>query len=285
MRTVMNHQGRRIIPADAGSTLPFRRRSAWCRDHPRGCGEHFDGDGTHVRVRDHPRGCGEQRLLESAWRSLCRIIPADAGSTTSFWIRRALSRDHPRGCGEHPFPAPDMITSMGSSPRMRGAPTRRLEKYVPVRIIPADAGSTGLRPGEGLASEDHPRGCGEHEVFTRWIEDEQGSSPRMRGAPCDDFQTAWFEGIIPADAGSTALGVAGAVLDTGSSPRMRGARSGSVGMVPLVRIIPADAGSTASVWGSSRGRPDHPCGCGEHAGAPPSVAGLAGSSLRMRGAR
>ena len=30
-----------------------------------------------------------------------RIIPADAGSTTSRTVRTANSRDHPRGCGEH----------------------------------------------------------------------------------------------------------------------------------------------------------------------------------------
>ena len=71
-----------------------------------------------------------------------RIIPADAGSTTTTYGGKAPTWDHPRGCGEHPLravPDPDMA---GSSPRMRGALAYARVAGALCRIIPADAGST-----------------------------------------------------------------------------------------------------------------------------------------------
>ena len=71
----------------------------------------------------------------------------------------------------------------------------------------------------------------------------------------------------------------------GSSPRTRGARC-IYGINQFIhRIIPADAGSTSGPAGPGRHRPDHPPGCGEHLGAGARVAGVDGSSPRMRGAR
>ena len=71
----------RIIPADAGSTVPLLRsgRVAW--DHPRGCGEHDSkqafndyAEGSSPRMR----GALIRRVIISV---LAGIIPADAGST------------------------------------------------------------------------------------------------------------------------------------------------------------------------------------------------------------
>ena len=53
------------------------------------------------------------------------------------------------------------------------------------RIIPADAGSTQINSWTTRISWDHPRGCGEHQRTTNDDTREQGSSPRMRGAPAD----------------------------------------------------------------------------------------------------
>ena len=87
----------------------------------------------------------------------------------------------------------------------------------------------------------------------------------MRGALIYTSDSAYWQGIIPADAGSTvpgdfhvigltdhprgcgehATGPRAGTAATGSSPRMRGALLvGQVGGGE-VRIIPADAGSTA----------------------------------------
>ncbi len=142
----------------------------------------------------------------------------------------------------------------------------------------------------------------------------QGSSPRMRGAPQRIPDRLDGHGIIPADAGSTgkALAPEGASRDhprgcgehghlaydaarqMGSSPRMRGAHGDDVLHGPFRGIIPADAGSTRgrADAGSTRGRRstrslpgDHPRGCGEHSPVLINGPTVSGSSPRMRGAR
>ena len=55
--------------------------------------------------------------------------------------------------------------SPGSSPRMRGARSGITGNGTPLRIIPADAGSTSLPAYTGVKVPDHPRGCGEHTAF------------------------------------------------------------------------------------------------------------------------
>ena len=143
------------------------------------------------------------KASSAAW--LARIIPADAGSTLACWPLHLPARDHPRGCGEHPSFGLNGSTRPGSSPRMRGALTVIKLNVAPIRIIPADAGSTAKCASSGMISMDHPRGCGEHSrprlsAIACW-----GSSPRMRGAPANQVDINGSPGIIPADAGSTKL--------------------------------------------------------------------------------
>ena len=71
------------------------------------------------------------------------------------------------------------------------------------RIIPADAGSTIDDHICVHAVGDHPRGCGEHGVGPDELDPDEGSSPRMRGAPGHLAARQGVGGIIPADAGST----------------------------------------------------------------------------------
>ena len=54
-----------------------------------------------------------------------------------------------------------------------------------------------------MIGQDHPRGCGEHTAPSDAIGCVSGSSPRMRGALFIKTQMIHYEGIIPADAGST----------------------------------------------------------------------------------
>ena len=111
-----------------------------------------------------------------------RIIPADAGSTMEHTLDVGLVGDHPRGCGEHFVTEDQVVASLGSSPRMRGAHRGQRHEIVHVRIIPADAGSTlPIRPLT-VARWDHPRGCGEHLKTIGQGIIQVGSSPRMRGA-------------------------------------------------------------------------------------------------------
>ena len=73
------------------------------------------------------------------------------------------------------------------------------------RIIPADAGSTRFSGKICVVRRDHPRGCGEHIQLLMIRINSRGSSPRMRGARILAILPAECIGIIPADAGSTAL--------------------------------------------------------------------------------
>ena len=192
-----------IIPAYAGST---GRTSGTCgrrRDHPRVCGEHgrllrgqLYGLGSSPRMRgarfymlpsNHPPG----------------IIPAYAGSTGRQESTSRRSRDHPRVCGEHTRSPMWTYSSLGSSPRMRGAPARFSRRGAFRRIIPAYAGSTHAQIVESTLCEDHPRVCGEHGQGSHGAHLSKGSSPRMRGEHHLVVEVRGDAGIIPAYAGST----------------------------------------------------------------------------------
>ena len=158
---------RRIIPADAGSTILAGQQWYSDGDHPRGCGEHNSFISiSKVRLGSSPRMRGALGVASADVR-IARIIPADAGSTSSLSSSGMARQDHPRGCGEHSSPGLTIRTSLASSPRMRGALRCCSPSTAAHRIIPADAGSTQCT-GQGLrCSEDHPRGCGEHGTLTR----------------------------------------------------------------------------------------------------------------------
>ena len=172
----------RIIPADAGSTRPAFICQALVGDHPRGCGEHeipvlgeLGIPGSSPRMRGAPEVAIE-------YVSHGRIIPADAGSTSSRTWPAGPPRDHPRGCGEHAVHRRSWKLASGSSPRMRGALVLPEHAQADTRIIPADAGSTLHVLGVCSAWADHPRGCGEHGLSGLGSRLAAGSSPRMRGA-------------------------------------------------------------------------------------------------------
>ena len=101
MRQAQRRAGSRIIPADAGSTLP-RTPTRWAKwDHPRRCGEHVIG----VMVWDGSKGSSPQmRGALTLGQQGCfehGIIPADAGSTRTSNASGRSIQDHPRRCGEH----------------------------------------------------------------------------------------------------------------------------------------------------------------------------------------
>ena len=153
---------RRIIPADAGSTCRVHCAKAVLRDHPRRCGEHSlseagmkPGWGSSPQMR----GALPRQPLRSP---ILRIIPADAGSTSTWCFSWNAEQDHPRRCGEHATAQVRVSPEWGSSPQMRGAPPTRRWRCGCRRIIPADAGSTLTRSSSSCQNWDHPRRCGEH---------------------------------------------------------------------------------------------------------------------------
>ena len=194
-----------IIPADAGNTKTGVPADLLRGDHPRGCGEHRRNSwramqvmGSSPRMRG-TRGERRQVVLRAG------IIPADAGNTSCHRHRAYASEDHPRGCGEHALKKSAPASGLGSSPRMRGARLRLSRFRIVSRIIPAYAGSTAYLPYGHSVSRDHPRGCGEHLVFSPHWRSNPGSSPRMRGAHTIIWSEYRIYGIIPADAGSTVM--------------------------------------------------------------------------------
>ena len=172
-----------IIPACAGSTCARLSARLEHGDHPRMCGEHL------VAVDLNIDGSG--------------IIPACAGSTTDPSIDSSPNWDHPRMCGEHVGDFLNEFLTSGSSPHVRGAPTKTHGIHQHTGIIPACAGSTAGTLPSRLAARDHPRMCGEHRVRILLVQCIRGSSPHVRGAHVRADELTASHGIIPACAGST----------------------------------------------------------------------------------
>ena len=193
---------------------------------------------------------------------------------------------------------------LGSSPRARGAQSRRSARSSSSRIIPACAGSTRAGRPRRSATGDHPRVRGEHSPNRDAARISRGSSPRARGARGRTHVPAVRFGIIPACAGSTLakrcrvrrrgdhprvrgehlINRLDTLTSEGSSPRARGARVARPPADQHRGIIPACAGSTVS-HASQRHRPrDHPRVRGEHGTCIPDEPSGEGSSPRARGA-
>ena len=131
------------------------------------------------------------------------IIPARAGSTSTFSRSATEGWDHPRAGGEHDLYTDEDGPAWGSSPRGRGAPvSERLERGAH-GIIPARAGSTAVFMKAASDGRDHPRAGGEHKSPNVTKGHRMGSSPRGRGALCQQDLHGNRLGIIPARAGST----------------------------------------------------------------------------------
>ena len=91
----------RITPADAGKTGKTHRERRFRRDHPRGCGENYQGFAKqNYTMGSPPRMRGKRSGFRVDDGSI-RITPADAGKTVYRLCFCFLLRDHPRGCGEN----------------------------------------------------------------------------------------------------------------------------------------------------------------------------------------
>ena len=274
----------RIIPAYAGSTAPL-----------------VAGPLAPMGSSPHTRGA---RGAEGVDRAVGRIIPAYAGSTGSTAVSGSATWDHPRIRGEHSHPTSKGLSSQGSSPHTRGAPSTCRFWRRRSRIIPAYAGSTGSTCSAGRWLADHPRIRGEHSGLVGGRAARWGSSPHTRGARRPRPTGARGRRIIPAYAGSTPeprpsapppsdhprirgehdIITATGCRPWGSSPHTRGARADAHGDPALDGIIPAYAGSTpAGLFWRRRDR-DHPRIRGEHLPDADGCAALDGSSPHTRGA-
>ena len=191
----------------------------------------------------------------------------------------------------------------GSSPRVRGKPTRPVPSRQIRRLIPARAGKTLPRSGVMPRMRAHPRVCGENSgVGDAWW-NFRGSSPRVRGKPRRAGRPRLIGRLIPARAGKTrappgrnrqrtahprACGenrAADSIVRraSGSSPHVRGKRHASRLRPGFHGLIPARAGKTLddALGGVAGGA--HPRACGENCPVACPGGTSAGSSPRVRG--
>ena len=134
----------RIIPARAGFTSLFFRRTMIRPDHPRSRGVYGGRTG---------QGAGH-----------ARIIPARAGFTSSSKTASLLDRDHPRSRGVYAAVAVGGAEESGSSPLARGLHMICVTHPLERGIIPARAGFTNYDRFLYADTEDHPRSRG---VYSR----------------------------------------------------------------------------------------------------------------------
>ena len=177
--------------------------------------------------------------------------------------------DHPRSRGVYRILSLAFARVTGSSPLARGLHSEFRLRVARLRIIPARAGFTRRRRGDGYSIEDHPRSRGVYPRFVPDLEHMGGSSPLARGLHDAPPVWAWNRGIIPARAGFTEAG-APCSRSRPDHPRSRGvypspemATRGPAGSSPLARglrgvgpgqfggpgIIPARAGFTGNSTG------------------------------------
>ena len=110
----------RIIPARAGFTGPWCRRTVPCADHPRSRGVYYDLRPVHLTGEgSSPLARGLRRIMITA-APLIRIIPARAGFTPSRCFQARQHRDHPRSRGVYGDAAGTRTPESGSSPLARG---------------------------------------------------------------------------------------------------------------------------------------------------------------------
>ena len=203
-RSVQLHERRvRIIPARAGFTSPTAPRLPPAWDHPRSRGvyprksEHF-----HLAGGSSPLARG-LRLKRLRMIGLKGIIPARAGFTRLVVRCGSWLRDHPRSRGVYLDLFRRGIKITGSSPLARGLPDALPAGRGCRRIIPARAGFTRTWtpcPGEAW---DHPRSRGVYQNNKTIELAAPGSSPLARGLQGQEYDTANYDGIIPARAGFT----------------------------------------------------------------------------------
>ena len=198
-------------------------------------------------------------------------------------MRRSNVMVHPRACGEQMTDPARLITSLGSSPRLRGTGKFHRAHLFRQRFIPAPAGNRVFTNAFITFPPVHPRACGEQAAKLSGISERSGSSPRLRGTVESKLDQVIGHRFIPAPAGNRNPVLTAVVSPAGSSPRLRGTVQLAVGAVLDDRFIPAPAGNRNSRAISRSRSSVHPRACGEQASLIQSCSSSHGSSPRLRG--
>ena len=192
----------RFIPAGAGNAVAEACNITWFTVHPRGCGERPTGPGyPGLGAGSSPRVRGT-RKFDTLHLGHDRFIPAGAGNAWGATPAPPRRPVHPRGCGERADAALPLISSSGSSPRVRGTPLLPAPGHDGGRFIPAGAGNAQRVRGRTGDEQVHPRGCGERDTGVSTTSSKPGSSPRVRGTLRQVFAAHYRVRFIPAGAGN-----------------------------------------------------------------------------------
>ena len=190
-------------PRVRGTGRAMLRRVLRTTVHPRVCGEQWKRCVSVMRcVGSSPRvrGTASRRLRCLLTK---RFIPACAGNSDPLHKLDLPQAVHPRVCGEQCPDSRQIVSTLGSSPRVRG--TVMIGKFVQTgqRFIPACAGNRHLWTVYTRRIAVHPRVCGEQFRSSDPKIVTTGSSPRVRGtvASWKPFVNAMR--FIPACAGNS----------------------------------------------------------------------------------
>ena len=108
---------------------------------------------------------------------------------------------------------------MGSPPHVRGKGCASSRRACTARITPAYAGKRACCWGHPAAWGDHPRTCGEKQMYFATTASCQGSPPHMRGKVIPCVFCLNHHGITPAHAGkSQGLNIFHTKRSSGPSP-------------------------------------------------------------------
>ena len=153
-------------------------------------------EGSSPRVRGKPA---------SAYSIDTRVglIPACAGKTLPLLLLLENNRAHPRVCGENVPILFKALSTVGSSPRVRGKHYVVSAGRITQRLIPACAGKTTGTAFLSIVLSAHPRVCGENGGDPKKENTTSGSSPRVRGKPPQPISWLTPQRLIPACAGKT----------------------------------------------------------------------------------
>ncbi len=153
-----------------------------------------------------------------------RFIPAFAGNARGRILADPAEAVHPRVCGERAMAVPMSARFTGSSPRLRGTPSRAEKNNGKGRFIPAFAGNAISPARTARFAPVHPRVCGERQKSTRPDSVCIGSSPRLRGTRAVGRSAAVLHRFIPAFAGNAYI-EPGRIQTLPVHPRVCGERS------------------------------------------------------------
>ena len=293
------------IPARAGEARPARPARAGRRVHPRACGGSGNTRspgrpemGTSPRVRGKPQA-------QPVGRPEVGYIPARAGEAGVARREPPPAGVHPRACGGSAGRAVLRAGGPGTSPRVRGKPVEALGNRAGLRYIPARAGEAGGRTVGWTTRRVHPRACGGSVIELEQVDDDHGTSPRVRGKRHRARTGRRRPRYIPARAGEARPGASPrparpvhpracggsereeiiARTAGGTSPRVRGKRRGRYALGVDTGYIPARAGEAPQRAGAGAGGRVHPRACGGSHSSLRAWPTAFGTSPRVRGKR